>query len=143
MSRPCSKPLLPVRGVMSLIDQNEDQVLKLIKDGSIAWAFNVALEAKRGRNRHLRILPAAVADFMRGRTCSLKWPDVFGLLLPDGPIVTSLEIYRMLNVSGDHLYNLVRAKQIICCSTWGRGPKGKARFATVRFIEFLQARRFP
>ena len=128
---------------MSLIDQNEDQVLKLIKDGSIAWAFNVALEAKRGRNRHLRILPAAVADFMRGRTCSLKWPDVFGLLLPDDPTITSLFIYRMLNCSGDHLYNLVRRKQIVPCSNWRRGPKGKARFAPSQLIQFLQRRKYP
>ena len=72
MSRQRSKPLLPVRGVCSLIERDEDHVLKLILDGSIGWAFNVALEAKRGRNRYLRILPAAVADYMHGRTCSLK-----------------------------------------------------------------------
>jgi hypothetical protein len=143
MPRQRSKPMFSVRGVCSLIDVNEDKVLKLIQDGSLAWAWNVAVNRKRGHNRELRVLPAAVADYMHGRPCKLTWADVFSLLLPDGPIVTSLEIYRMLNVSGDHLYNLVRGKQIICCSTWGRGPKGKARFATVRFIEFLQARRFP
>ena len=143
VTRQKSKPLLPVRGVCSLIEKNEDQVLKLIQDGSIAWAWNVAVNRKRGHSRELRVLPAAVADFMHGRPCKLTFADVFSLLLPDGPIVTSLEIYQMLNVSGSHLYNLVRAKQIVPCSTWRRGPKGKAQFAVVRFIEFLQARRFP
>jgi hypothetical protein len=138
-----SKPLLPVRGVCSLIEKNEDQVLKLIKDGGIAWAFNVAVNRRRGHNRELRVLPAAVADYMHERHCKLTFSDVFSLLLPDGPTITSVEIYRVLNISGSHLYNLVRAKQIVPCSTWGRGPKGKARFAAVRFIQFLQQRRFP
>ena len=46
--------MLPVRGVCSLVDQDEDHVLQLIEDGSIAWAFDVALDTKRGRNRELR-----------------------------------------------------------------------------------------
>ena len=138
------KPLLPVRGVCSLIDKSEDFVLALIEDGKIAWAFDVSLRGpERGRSKELRVLPAAVADYMHGRPCELTWASVFSLLLPDGPIVTSLEIYRMLNVSGTHLYNLVRAKQIVPCSTWRRGPKGKAQFAVVGFKEFLRARRFP
>jgi hypothetical protein len=128
---------------MSLIDKNEDQVLRLVEDGSLLWGWNVALDPKRGHNKELRILPAAVADYMQGRTCALQWPDVFGLLLPDDPTITSLYIYRILNMSGDHLYNLVRRKQLIPCSTWGRGPRGKARFAPKRFIEFLQKRRYP
>jgi len=138
-----SKPLFPVRGVMSLVDRNEDEVLRLIKDGSLLWAFDVALDTKHGRSKDLRILPACVADFLRGKTCSLKWADVFSLLLPEASTVTSIDIYRVLNCSSSHLYNLVRRKQIIPCTTWGRGPKGKARFAAVRFIEFLQSRRFP
>jgi hypothetical protein len=144
LPRQRNRPFFSVRGVMSLIDKNEDQVLALIDEGKLAWAFDVSLLGpERGRTKELRVLPAALVDYMYGRPCELTWASVCRLLIPDGPIVTSLEIYRMLNVSGDHLYNLVRAKQIIPCSTWGRGPKGKARFATVRFIEFLQARRFP
>lgn len=142
--RPRSKPMLPVRGVCSLIDRDEDAVLRLIRDGSIAWAFNLALTPRPGHNLYLRILPAAVADYMHGRPCELKWPDVLNLLLPEGrTVATSLHIYRVLNVSGDHLYNLVRRKQIIPCSTWGRGPLGKGRFAVARFVQFLRARRFP
>jgi hypothetical protein len=141
MPRQKSKPLLPVRGVCSLIGKDEDQVLKLIKDGGIAWAFNVALDAKRGRNRHLRILPAAVADFMHGRTCLLKWPDVLGLMLPDAPMMLASDITRVLNVSCDHVYHLIDRKQIIADSTRRQGPGGSARVPAKSFVQFLQARR--
>jgi hypothetical protein len=79
---------------------------------------------------------------MGGRACSLKQADVFGLLVPEGPVITSLDLYRVLNISPDQLYRLVKAHQLIPCSTWGRGPKGKARFAPARVIQFLQQRKF-
>jgi hypothetical protein len=136
-----SKPLLPVNAVGSLLDVDNDAVLRLIKNGSLAWAWNVSVNPKP-RRRCLRVLPAAVADWMGGRACSLKQADVFGLLVPEGPVITSLDLYRVLNISPDQLYRLVKAHQLIPCSTWGRGPKGKARFAPARVIQFLQQRKF-
>jgi hypothetical protein len=138
-----SKPLLPILGVCTLLDCDQDDVLKLIREGRIAWCWDVAVNIKRGHKHYLRFLPASVADYLRGCPCSLKWPEIFNLLLPDTPTVTSVDLYHMLNVSGDHLYNLVKAKQIVPCSSWRRGPLGKAHFAPARVIEFLQKRRFP
>ena len=142
--RPRSKPLLPVRGVMSLVDKNEDQVLRLIEDGSLVWAFDVALDPKRGRRRELRVLPAAVADYLRGQSCGLEWADVLRLLLPhDEPVILSREITRILNVCSTHTYHLARRKLITPRSTWRRGRGGCARFAADSFVEFLKLRRFP
>ena len=139
--RPRSKPLLPVRGVCSLVVKDEDQVLKLIEDGSIAWAWNVGLDTKPGHKRHLRVLPAAVADYMQGRPCELKWADVLALLLPDAPTMLASDITRVLNVSCDHTYHLVDRKQIVACPTRRRGPGGSARVPAKSFIQFLQTRR--
>src|ERR1039458_4670366 len=99
-----SKPLLPVRGVMSLVDKNEVQVLSLIEDGKLAWEFDVSLLGpKRGRSKELRVRRAAVADYLRGQACSLEWPEVLRLLLPhDEPMLLSRDITRILNVSGTH-----------------------------------------
>jgi hypothetical protein len=138
------RPLLPVRGVCSLIDQDENQTLRLIEEGKIAWCWDLTLDPARARAKELRVLPAAVADYMRGQTCSLKWPDVLALVVPqDGPHVSSIQIMRALNVSGEHVYNLVRRKVLVPCSTWRRGWGGAARFETKSFVEFLQSRRFP
>jgi hypothetical protein len=129
---------------MSLIDENEDKVLQLIEDGQLAWAFSMALDPKPGRNRELRILPAAVSAYLRGQTCELEWADVLRLLLPHNePVILSKDIYRVLNACSTHLYALARRKLIVPCSTWRRGPGGGGRFTTKSFIEFLKARRFP
>ena len=141
MPRQRSKPLLPLRGVCSLIAEHEDQVLKLIEDGTIAWAWNVALDTKPGHKRHLRILPAAVADYMQGRPCDLKWADVLGLLLPDATTILASQITRVLNVSCDHTYHLIDRKRIVAMPTRRRGPGGSARVPTKSFVQFLQTRR--
>ncbi len=135
--------MLPVRGVCSLVDQDEDHVLQLIEDGSIAWAFDVALDTKRGRNRELRILPAAVACYLKRQPCELRWAGVIALLLPDAPMTSACEISHTLNVSGDHVYHLIQRKEIAGCSTWRRGPGGSARVPVKSVVKFLQERRFP
>jgi hypothetical protein len=129
---------------MSLIDASEDQVLRLIEDGQLAWAFDVALDPKRGRNRELRILPASVSAYLRGQTCELEWADVLRLLLPhDEPVILSKDITRILNVCGTHTYHLASRKLIVPCSTWRRGRGGCGQFTANSFVEFLKARRFP
>ena|ERR1035437_6704982 len=137
-----SKPLLPVRGVVSIIDKSEDQVLALIEEGKLAWAWDVALAIRRGHRREIRVLPATIADFLRGHTCSLEWADVLRLLLPhDEPVILSSDIIRVLNISSTHLYALARRKQLAPCSTWRSGPRGGAQFPTKNFVGFLKARR--
>jgi hypothetical protein len=138
-----SKPLLPLRGVCSLVDKDENKVLELLESGEIGWTFDVSLAQKPGRRRHLRVLPAAVADYLKARACQLSWEDVLGLMLPDAPTIFASEIARTLNVSSDHIYNLLARKQIIACPTRRRGPGGSARVPTKSFIQFLQQRRFP
>ena len=139
-----SKPLLPLRGICSLIDRNEDQTLRLIEEGQIAFAWDFALDPSRARAKELRILPAAVSDYMRGQPCSLRWADVLALVAPDdGPEVLSTQIMRALNVSGEHVYNLARRKVLVPCSTWRRGRGGHARFPRQTFIDFLEERRWP
>ena len=103
VTRQKSKPLLPLRGVCSLVNEDENRVLELIKSGEIAWSFDVSLARRRPRRKYLRILPAAVADYLKGQPCRLKWPDVFALLLPDAPTIRAHEVSRLLNISGDQV----------------------------------------
>jgi hypothetical protein len=143
VSRQRTKPLLPFRGVMSLVDRNKDEVLRLIEDGILLWAFDVAFDPKRGHKKMLRILPACVADYLRGQQCSLEWADVLRSLLPhDEPVILSKDIMRVLNVSGTHTYHLAHRKLLVSCSTWRRGPGGCGQFTTKSFVAFLKSRRF-
>jgi hypothetical protein len=138
MRRRRSKPLLPIRGVCSLVDKSAERVLEMIEEGAIAWAFDVSLDQKR---REIRVLPAAAADYLKGKACELKWSDVLGLMLPDAPTVSALEITRVLNVCGDHTYALIDRKRIVACPTRRRGPGGSARVPANSFIQFLRKRR--
>jgi hypothetical protein len=137
-----SKPLLPLRGVMALLDRSKEEVLELLENGRLLWAWDVSLIPREGRKRELRILPAAVADYISGRQCQLDWEDVLRLLLPhDGPAILSSDISRVLNVSGTHLYDLARRKVLSPCSTWRAGRGGFARFPAKTFVDFLKSRR--
>jgi hypothetical protein len=137
-----SKPLLPLRGVTALVDKSKQEVLELIEEGEILWVWDVALSQRGGRKRELRILPAAVADYLSGRQCQLDWEDVLRLLLPhEEPVIMSGQISRILNISVTHVYDLARRKVLSPCSTWRAGRGGFARFPAKAFIDFLKARR--
>jgi len=137
-----TKPLLPLRAVVALLDKSTSEVLERIENGGLLWCWDVALNRKDGRKRELRILPACVADYLRGQPCRLGWAQVLSLLLPDEkPALLSQEVARLLNVSGTHLYHLVLRKVLIAGSAWRRGPGGCARITTESFIGFLKARR--
>ena len=144
MPRQRSKPLLPIRGVVSLIDRNEDAVLALIEQGQIAWAWDVSLDGKRARSKELRVLPAAVANYMTGRPCTLEWADVLGMLIPaDARTLATPEVSRLLNASHTHVFALGGRKLLRHCSSWRTGPGGAARFSTESVVNFLRNRRFP
>jgi hypothetical protein len=142
--RRAGKPLLPIRGVTSLLDRNEDEVLGLIENGSLPWSFDLSLQPERARKKELRVLPASVADFLLGRKCLLEWPDVLNLLLaPNAPTLTTGELTQVLNVSNTHLLALARRKAIEPCSKWRRGPGGSGHFSRQSVINFLSNRRYP
>lgn len=142
--RALTKPLLPVRGVVSLIDRDEDAVLKLLEIGDIGWAWDLSLEGRLGRTKEIRVLPAAVADYMMGRPCAMEWTEVLQMLLPAGVhTLRTPRVTRLLNISFTHLFSLGRRKLIRSVGTWGPGPAGAANWDTQSIVNFLQARRFP
>ena len=109
---------------MSVLDTTDRQGLGLIDDGRLAYAFDVALDPNRGRNRELRILPACVASYLRGQACGLEWGEVLRLLLPDDqPVLLAVGIARTLNVTSEHVYALIGRKLLAACSAvrsrWG------------------------
>ena len=138
-----TKPLLSLRAVGSLVDKDPRKVGELIESGEIAWAFALSLAQKPGRDRYIRVLPAAVAYYLKGRACELQWADVLGLMLPDAPTILANEITRILNVSSGHTYHLIEQKQIIGHPPRRRGAGGRARVPMKSFEQFLRQRRFP
>jgi predicted DNA-binding transcriptional regulator AlpA len=135
-----SKRLLPVRAVCSIIDRDEDQVLSLLEEGKLAWSWDVGLSK---RTKELRILPAVIGAYLRHEPCSLKWSDVFSLLVPDSPTILAREVSHILNVSSTHVYNLIKQNALASYSAPRTGPFGSARIPTDSFGQFLKNRLFP
>jgi hypothetical protein len=136
-------PLLPVRGVMALVDLNEDQVLELIEDGRLAWSWNLALNGDAGA-REIRVLPAAVADYAQGKKSDLGWDSVLRLVLPsDALTVSTVELARAFNVSSTHVVNLQQRKEFSLALKPAKrcGPGSSAEYLFLSVVEFLKRRR--
>ena len=134
--------LLPIRGVMPILDKDEDQVLRLIEEGQLRWAWNVALSKDRGA-MELRVLPQAVGDFMAGRPCKIEFEEVVNALAHgETETITAKEIDAALNVSRLHVYDLIGAGHLKA-SGWRRGPGGSARVSLASFLRFLRQRCWP
>ncbi len=135
--------MFPIRGLVALLDKNEDQVLRLVEDGDLLWAFDLSLIPERARSKELRVLAQCAHDYLAGRKSELEWENVARLVLPhDEPILTSLEIQRSCNVSCAHVTALIRRRQLECVSKGHTGPKGSARVTASSFTNFLERRRF-
>ena len=93
---PCqrTKPLLVIRALVSLLQKRQRQIIEMIEDGRLAWAFEVGLDPSRARNKQLRVLPAAAAAYLRGSSCSLGWDEVLRLLVPGEEAVMTIQRRR-------------------------------------------------
>ena len=137
-------PCLPVRGVMSILDMAEREVLDLIDDGRLPWAWDVALQPALAHKKALRVLPECVTDFAAGRKCDLEWRDVVNLLLPgDTELVLATQIERAMNVTETQISRLLRHDLLEAARAGRRGHGGSAAIYRNSFIRFLHRRRFP
>lgn len=136
------RPMFLIRGLVSLLDRYDDQVLTLIEAGELLWCFNVSLEPD-GPRRELRVLPQCVDDFLAGRPCALDWTGVAQAVLPhDRPFLSLREIERSLNASQAHVTGLMRRNYFKQVTKARHGPNGAALVTPSSFLEFLKARRF-
>jgi len=94
------RPLLPIRGVMSILDRSEDAILAMLDEGQLLWAWNLALDPARSRRKALHVLPACVDDVQSGRECRLEKEEVLKLLLPhNGQFLLATDLQHCLNVT--------------------------------------------
>jgi hypothetical protein len=142
---PHGRPLLPIQGVVSLIDENKDRVIQLVEEGQLLWAWNLALDCEDGRKKMLRILPSAVEDFLAGRECLLEWADVEALLFPEGvEPLRAVEAYSRLNIHESLLYSFINRGEVKAVSSWRPGGLlGSARLDRGSVVSWLKSRRWP
>ena len=128
---------------MPIVGKSEDVALRMIEDGQLRWAFNVAFRNGRGA-KALRVLPRCVGDFMAGRQCEMEFADVAAALTCGASeTIAATEIAAGLNISSTHVYHLISSGQLKARSGWHSGPRGSARVRLDSFVGFLRERAYP
>jgi hypothetical protein len=140
------RPLMPISAVMWRLDVQEDQVLELIEEGRLAYAFNIALD--RSRARALRILTESVSDYLKGRVRPAddtpeEFERVARQILPGNPVILGTDLCRALNCGSTHVMNLTArgAFQTVPGTKWGTGPGGSPRLERGSVLTWLKERR--
>jgi hypothetical protein len=132
---------------MALPGHDEDDILAMIEDGQLAYAWNIGL----GTAREIRIYPPCVEHYRRtggSRQFNPAEPAVLAELLSrngEKPFIKSSVLRLILNCGSTHLINLIEAKalRVVPNTTWGTGPNGAALVTIDSLKTFLQTRRLP
>ena len=135
-----SRPLLPMRCVMALLDIPEMKVEALIETGRLLWAWNVSLGASR---RCLRVWYVSVIAYLQGTgqpTASER--EILNSLFPHAALtLTAPEVERLLSVGNDHVRALIKRRALQCLNHPSPGPTGVAKISRASVWEFLKGRR--
>ena len=140
------RPLMPLSAVMWRLDRSENEVLALIEEGSLLWAFDIR-EPKAVRTAP-RVLSQSVKEFLSGHCSSAddevtEWQNVAKMIFPNQPTIVTCELARLLNCGRQHAMNLLYARQFKVApgSHIRRGPGGSPWIEIASVKEWLRKRR--
>ncbi|MCX6924556.1 MAG: hypothetical protein NT154_15280, partial [Verrucomicrobia bacterium] len=129
------RPLMPISAVQWRLDLSENEVVALIEEGELLFAFDIR-EPKAVRTAP-RVLTQSVQDFLSGHCSSAddeetEWQNVAKMIFPDRPTIVTCELARLLNCGRQHAMNLLYARQFKVApgSRIRRGPGGSAWIET-------------
>jgi hypothetical protein len=140
---PRYRPTTDTNAAMALLDLSADEVLALVDSGDLA-GFNIAVDAN-GR-RELRILASSIAHYhntLGSRPVALDFEKVVKAILPHNkPVISGVELQRMLNCDSGHVINLLLARELeaVKGTSWGAGRGNTASVTRASVIEFLRRR---
>jgi len=134
------------------LDLDAEQVMALIYDGRLQWAFNLA--GADARRCEVRILSRSLEACQQRRAAPVANDGefaavikiIFPMVRPRPGVADALRartIYHRLNIKHAHLYELVAAGllKLLPGSHPRRGPTGSPQIEFASVIEFLRERR--
>jgi hypothetical protein len=125
---------------------DEDDIVALIEEGFIAFAWNIALSTSGARET--RIWPACIDHYKRtlGRLPfdapeSVVISDLVRAVAGDKPFVLGSKLRLALNCSSTHIINLIGSKQLILMPgvAFRRGPGGSPLITVPSLQQFLSS----
>lgn len=136
-------PMVGVETFKAMTGRNEDELLAEIQLGRVRWAFNVSSEESR---MFVKILVRSIDCY---RWPALKQPETFDAFIDSWlpPIskisgtVLGTTLQKLLNVSGDHIADLINAELIRAEKRKiTTGPQGTAKIKRTSVVTFMRAR---
>lgn len=142
----CKRPMIGMDSVKALLDVSEDDVLDLISDGQLRWAWN--LSATTGPRSFVRVWSRSVTCYLVPGSQPAE-PDtldeVIDQLLAGGTpalpgTFRATSLQRVFNVSSGHVLNLLAAGELKLAPRceWHKGVSPEITRASV--VELLKGR---
>jgi len=144
IARQCRQedPLCAIVEVKRRLGANEDEVIALIEQGSLFWAFDISTPG--AIKREIRVWHQSVNDYQEQTSALRSVDEVIRDILPKHrrPVLRATELMRALNCSQLHVYNLIEAKQFdLVDPNWRPGPGGSAQLTRTSAAGFLKRRK--
>lgn len=146
--------MMAISAVRDALEEDENTIDDLIRDGWIGWAWDIKTRA--ATRREVRVLARCVADVKPHLVHYTGWnpaPEelpgyslgqVVGMLFgKERPFVTGKEFYRAFNCDSGHMINLVLEKSLarLPQTDWRRGPGGSPVIGWASLVRFIEERR--
>ena len=119
-------PTVSLPAVRGMLGLTSVAVVRMIEDGRLSWAFNIA--ARDATRADYRVLALCIADYQRGVIHPVSWSEVLRLLYghPRAAIHSSY-FYRAWACRSDHFYALLGEGALeVVSPDWRCGPAGGA-----------------
>lgn len=162
------QPLVNLWTAVAALGVLEDEVLRMIQDGSLRFAWNIA--CKNSGKQYVRILAHSISDFQAGKSASPSGLNLRRTLAfhgtsarsdeeyqraiklifpaishkPDGTACLRLTtIQRRFSVTHTHMARLVREGSLQMCKgdVFRSGPNGSPAITFASVLAFMKARR--
>src|SRR5216683_3436147 len=132
-----------MKTAMVVLNRDERQVMRLIKQGALAWAFDVRRSSSQ--RAAVRIFGPCLAEDLETR--EPPGPDprdleevLHAILRAEGPLVPATLVARAFGCSGSHITNLIRDGLLVVARSSPRRAVS-AGLSREGVLEFLRQRR--
>ena len=138
-------PMVDMAAARSALGCDVDDVLDLIEEGNLAWAWDIGLGKRRSE---MRIYAGCINGYeVTGVKCNLEnasEDDIYGSILAreTKPWIPGIRLKSVLNCENGLVIDLVKAKEFeILPGGWRRGPGGSPLITKESVVAFLKRRR--
>jgi hypothetical protein len=145
-----SRPLVPLPAVLMFLNKRSPQVLALIEEGKLRWAFDIRTAG--AATREIRVLRQSLFEYTRlcvpdenlDESDEREFAGVVDLILPadkpDGLALRGTEVARCFSCTPQHVLNLVREKSLRAVDA-PRKAHVSPPIVRASVVEFLKKRR--